>query len=301
MDWLRQAERVLSGIQLHINLPMARLTTFKIGGPADLVVEPVNLAELARVLDVCKALAVPWMVVGLGSNLLVRDKGIRGIVIKLAGDFLAVKAEGTEVTAGAGMALTDLAAYTASHGLAGLEFACGIPGSVGGAAYMNAGAYSGEISQVLTRVQCYDFVHGLRWYEQEALDFAYRHSRFQHASQVIVKLVFSLEVGNKEATLAKITELNAQRECKQPLELPSAGSVFRRPKGHYVGPLIEAAGLKGYSIGGAQVSLKHAGFIVNAGGATATDVLNLIRHIQTVIKAKYDVDLIPEVRVIGEE
>lgn len=301
MDWQRQATSILNGIRLWPSFPMARLTTFKIGGPADLVVEPDNLDQLIRVLEFCKAWSVPWMVIGLGSNLLVRDKGIRGIVIKLAGDFATVEIDKTEVTAGSGMLLADLAVYTASRGLTGLEFACGIPGSVGGAAYMNAGAYGGEMAQVLTRVQSYDLTHGLSWYTGDALEFSYRHSRFQEAPQVIVRLVFSLTIGDSNATLAKISELTRQRESKQPLEMPSAGSVFRRPEGYYVGPLIESAGLKGYTIGGAQVSPKHAGFIVNIGTATAADVLALIRHIQTVILDQYGVELIPEIRVVGEE
>lgn len=299
--WQQKARLALDGIKMEYDFPMTQLTTFKIGGPVDLLAMPENVDELGRVISFCREEKLPWMTIGLGSNLIIRDKGIRGVVIKLAGDFLSWRIDGTQVTAGAGGGLADLAKDTAGHGLTGLEFACGIPGSIGGAVFMNAGAYEGEISQVLSEVRAYDLEQGIVRYKAAELEFGYRKSLFQQKQQVILELVFNLQQGEAESVLSKIATLTCQRESKQPLEMPSAGSVFRRPEGYFVGPLIEAAGLKGYSMGGAQVSTKHAGFIVNTGGATAQNVLDLINHVQKVIKEKNGVDLIPEIKVMGEE
>jgi UDP-N-acetylmuramate dehydrogenase len=300
-DWRTKAETTLSGLKLTRDLPMSQLTTYKIGGPLDLLVEPSNLAELERTLSFCRDEKIPWVILGLGSNLLVRDKGIRGIGIKLAGEFVTWEANGTQITVGAGVTLADLAKRTAELGLSGLEFACGIPGSVGGAIFMNAGAYDGEMAQVVTEVQAYLPEQGLIRFSTPELQFGYRHSRFQHDPGIILKVILQLQSFDREASQAKIRELTCKRENSQPLDLPSAGSVFKRPQGYFVGPLITEAGLRGHSIGGAQVSTKHSGFIVNTGSATARDVLDLIAHIQQVIKAKYGVDLIPEYRILGEE
>jgi UDP-N-acetylmuramate dehydrogenase len=199
------------------------------------------------------------------------------------------------------MALAELAKKTAVLGLSGLEFACGIPGTVGGAVYMNAGAYDGEMAGVINGVQVIDPEKGLLWYEKTDLNMGYRLSRFQGSSQVIISAKFNLSSIKRESAEAKIARLTCQRESKQPLEMPSAGSVFRRPAGYYVGPLIEQSGLKGYMIGGAQVSIKHAGFIVNTGGATARDVLDLIKYVQKVVKQKHGVDLTPELKIVGQE
>ncbi len=299
--WQKNALQVLNGIKMRVDFPMAELTTFKIGGSIDLLVEPTEIEELARVLDFCKNEGIDWFVMGLGSNLLVSDKGIRGVGIKLQGSFAEWSANQEIVTAGAGVVLGDLSKGTACLGLAGLEFACGIPGSVGGAVFMNAGAYDGEMANVLSRVAAYSLETGLVWYEKTELELGYRHSRFQNSQQIIVWAEMKLHQIQAETAEAKIAELTCQRESKQPLKMPSAGSVFRRPEGYFVGPLIEQAGLKGFRIGGAQVSEKHAGFIVNAGGATAQDVLDLITHIQKVILEKNGVQLVPEIRVVGEE
>lgn len=300
-DWRERALSMLQGIKMIPDFPMSELTTFKIGGPVDLLIEPENIEQLIQTVQFCKAEHVVWMVVGLGSNLLVRDKGIRGIAIKLSGEFAEWKIEGIKVSSGAAVSLSELAKATACAGLSGLEFACGIPGTVGGAVYMNAGAYDGEISQVLTKAMVFDLQEGLIEYNKLDFDFGYRHSRFQAVEQIILRAEFELEAVAPESAQGRVAELTCKRESKQPLELPSAGSVFRRPEGYYVGPLLEQAGLKGYTIGGAQVSNKHAGFIVNIGGATAQDVLDLISHIQRTIKEQYGVDLVPEVRVVGEE
>ncbi|MCL6590726.1 MAG: UDP-N-acetylmuramate dehydrogenase [Firmicutes bacterium] len=299
--WRAKAETALSGLKLTRDLPMSKFTTYKIGGPLDLLVEPSNLEELQRTLSFCQEEQIPWVILGLGSNLLVRDKGIRGIGIKLAGEYAVWEATGTQATAGAGVALADLAKQTAGLGLSGLEFACGIPGSVGGAIFMNAGAYDGEMAQVVTEVQAYIPNQGLSLFSPPELQFGYRHSRFQQEPGIILKATLQLKACDREASKAKIRELTCKRESSQPLDLPSAGSVFRRPEGYFVGPLITEAGLRGYSIGGAQVSLKHSGFIVNTGTATAQDVLDLIAHIQQTVKAKFGVDLTPEYRILGEE
>jgi UDP-N-acetylmuramate dehydrogenase len=300
-SWQQKAKKVLKDLNTEPDYPMARLTTFQIGGPGDLLVEPVNLDQLRQVARFCQTEHLPWLVLGLGSNLLVRDKGVRGVVIKLGGEFAQWSVAGNRINAGAAAPLADLSRATAALGLTGLEFACGIPGSIGGAVYMNAGAYDSEISRVVAKVGAFDFEQGLLWYDRAAMEFGYRKSRLQAGRQIAVTVVFELQPSDAAAIGAKIATLTCQRETKQPLELPSAGSVFRRPEGYYVGPLIEQAGLKGYRIGGAQVSLIHAGFIVNVGGATAQNVLDLIEHIRMVIQARYGIDLAPEIKVIGEE
>jgi UDP-N-acetylmuramate dehydrogenase len=299
--WRQKAETALKGVKLEPDYPMALLTTFKIGGPVDLLAEPANPEQLRRVIDFCETEHLPWFVVGLGSNLLVRDKGVRGVAVKLGGEFGHFEVTGRQISAGAAVPLAELAKATAELGLAGLEFACGIPGSVGGAVYMNAGAYDGEIAQAVLRVQVFDSVAGLIWYDRAALQFGYRHSRLQVGNLIAVKVLLELQPGEPAAIAARIADLTQRRECKQPLDLPSAGSVFRRPEGYYVGPLLEEAGLKGCRVGGAQISTKHAGFIINAGGATARDVLDLIQQVRMVIQARYGADLVPELKVIGEE
>jgi UDP-N-acetylmuramate dehydrogenase len=299
--WQQKALETLKDIKVEINYPMAQLTTFKIGGPVDLLAEPVDVVQLQRVVRFCQAEQLPWMILGLGSNLLVRDKGVRGVAVKLGGEFAEWAADGNRITAGAAVPLVDLSKATVALGLSGLEFACGIPGSVGGAVYMNAGAYDGELAQVVVKAQAFDPEQGLVWHDRTALEFGYRRSRFQTQKQVAVKVVFELQPTAVSKIGAKIADLTCKRETKQPLELASAGSVFRRPEGYYVGPLIEQSGLKGYRIGDAQVSTKHAGFIVNVGAATAQDVLDLIQHIRTVVQARHGVDLTPEIRIIGEE
>jgi UDP-N-acetylmuramate dehydrogenase len=301
--WQEKARTVLTGIQLTPDILMAQLTTFKIGGPLDLLAEPRNTDELGRVLRFCRTENVPYLVIGLGSNLLVRDKGIRGVGIKLRGDFERWEREGERIKAGAGVILADLAKETACMGLKGLEFACGIPGSLGGAIFMNAGAYDGEMSQIVVSAEAYDTRNEqLISFQNTQLDFGYRHSRFQNEpEQIITGITLQLQLSDVQSTSGKVTDFTCRRESSQPLNMPSAGSVFRRPEGYFVGPLIIEAGLKGFCIGGAQVSEKHSGFIVNQGNATAADVLGLIAHIRQTIKQKVGVDLIPEYRIVGEE
>jgi UDP-N-acetylmuramate dehydrogenase len=302
-SWQEKARIILSGIQLVQDMPMSQLTTFKIGGPLDLLTEPRNVDELGRIIQFCRVENLPWLVIGLGSNLLVRDKGIRGVGIKLGGEFSRWEVAGSRIKVGAGVVLADLAKETASIGLTGLEFACGIPGSTGGAIFMNAGAYDGEMSKIVASVEAYNSRTGQQIsYQNTELNFGYRHSRFQdEPGNIITGLTLQLQQSDAQSTTGKVTELTCRRESSQPLDMPSAGSVFRRPEGYFVGPIITEAGLKGFSIGGARVSDKHSGFIVNQGNATAADVLALIAHIQRAVKERAGVDLTPEYRIVGED
>ncbi len=303
VSWQEKARTALSGIKLVQDIPMSRLTTFKIGGPLDLLTEPQNIDELGRIIKFCRDENVPWLVIGLGSNLLVRDRGIRGVGIKLGGDFSLWEVVDDRITSGAGVVLADLARETACLGLTGLEFACGIPGSIGGAIFMNAGAYDGEMSKIVVAAEAFDTLNfQMMSFPNTELDFEYRHSCFQNEpSNIITGITLQLQRSDPKSTTGKVTELTCRRESSQPLDMPSAGSVFRRPEGYYVGPLITESGLKGFSIGGAQVSEKHSGFIVNQGGATAADVLALITHIRQKVKERVGVDLVPEYRIVGED
>jgi len=281
--------------QRHV--PMPGLTTLRLGGPAQMVLEPENADQAALVLRAAHAEMIPVMALGRGSNLLVRDGGIPGIVLSTRRmNRLAI--DGHTLTAGAGVPLSVLAKRAAEAGLAGLAFAGGIPGSVGGAVLMNAGAYNGEMSQVIARVS------GLRMdgtaftYTAEEMGFAHRTSRLQDEDCLITEAVFALTDGDPEQILAEIAELNRRRREKQPLELPSAGSTFKRPANGYASAMIDQCGLKGFRIGGAQVSEKHAGFCVNLGG-TASDLLQLMDHVQKTVLDATGTLLEPEVRIVG--
>ncbi|KYZ77595.1 UDP-N-acetylenolpyruvoylglucosamine reductase [Anaerosporomusa subterranea] len=280
--------------------PMVNHTTFRIGGPADWLVLPASVEEITAVLAVAKAAAVPVTVLGRGSNVLVSDKGIRGLVLRLGKHMSRIRHEGTTLFAGAGASLGDVSRYAAKLSLTGLEFAIGIPGTIGGAVFMNAGAYEGEMRQVVSAVTAICPDGGLARYCGEALAFSYRHSVFSDNKCLICEVELQLTPGDETAIRAKMDECTFRRNSKQPVELPSAGSVFKRPPGYYAGTLIEQTGLKGLTVGGAQVSEKHAGFIVNIGGATASDVMNLIREVQSRVYEKFSVRLEPEVRQIGE-
>ena len=297
-DQLRQK---IPAASVKQNEPMKKYTSFKIGGPADVLVFPASLEEIRFVAATCRQFAVPLTIIGRGSNLLVRDKGIRGVVIKLDGNLAYMKREGSHVIAGAGVFLKDLAEQTAAWGLAGFEFAVGIPGTLGGAIVMNAGAYTGEIKDVVSRVTVVDKAGDIHNFHRDELEFGYRSSPFQTGEYIVAEAELRLIPDEPEAIRARIKDMTTRRESRQPLAYPSAGSTFKRPPGYFAGTLIEQTGLKGLRHGGAQVSEKHAGFIVNAGGATAADVLALIEEVQRRVKEKFDVELHPEVRVIGEE
>ena len=287
--------------ELLLEEPMAKHTSFRIGGPADVLAQPGNEAELAALLKRAADHAVPVTLVGNGSNLLVRDKGIRGLVIKLSNLFSSITVAGNVLTFGSGISLAMASKKAASLSLSGLEFAVGIPGTIGGAVYMNAGAYDGEMAKVVTSVQVMDRQGQSSQLKAEELDFSYRHTALQNSGLIVTSVTGSLQPGEAESIKAKMDDFSQRRIAKQPLELPSAGSMFKRPVGYFAGTLIEQTGLKGYTVGGAQVSTKHAGFVVNVGGATAKDVLQLIRDVQDRVLAVQGVQLEPEVLVLGEE
>ncbi len=287
--------------QFLMDEPMRLHTTFEIGGPADFLIFPSTVEELQQVLRLIHEYELPLVILGNGSNVLVRDKGIRGAVVKFNGPMSSVRVEGNRLVAGAGALLKDVSAAAAAHSLTGLEFACGIPGSIGGAIFMNAGAYDGEMKNVADMVRTVDKLGGTHSYSREQLELGYRHSIFQTNGEAVYEVELLLQPGDKAAIDAKIADYTQRRESKQPLEMPSAGSTFKRPTGYYAGTLIDQTGLKGLSVGGAQVSTKHAGFVVNKGGATAADVLGLIHEVQRRIREAHGVDLQPEVRIIGEE
>ena len=287
--------------ELLLEEPMAKHTSFRIGGPADVLAQPADEAELAALLKRAGEYAVPVTLVGNGSNLLVRDKGIRGLVIKLSNSFSSITVDGNVLTFGSGISLAMASKKAASLSLSGMEFAVGIPGTIGGAVYMNAGAYDGEMAKVVTSVRVMDREGKISELKASELAFAYRHTALQNSGLIVTSVTVSLQPGEEESIKAKMDDFSQRRISKQPLELPSAGSMFKRPPGYFAGTLIEQTGLKGYTVGGAQVSQKHAGFVVNVGGATAKDVLQLISDVQSKVFAAHGVRLEPEVLVLGEE
>ena len=280
--------------------PMARHTTFRVGGPADVLFMPEGADQLIAALEAARSAGVPAYVIGNGSNLIVRDGGVRGLVIAIGEGMSEIARCGDTVEAQAGAALARVAAFAQSEGLAGLEFASGIPGTLGGGCAMNAGAYGGQLSDVLIDARVLTG-GAVRTLSREDMQMGYRTSLPLRTGGIVLSARFALTPGAPEAIAARMRELNARRRDKQPLNLPSAGSTFKRPEGHFAGALIEQAGLKGLSVGGAQVSQKHAGFIVNAGGATASDVLALIAEVQDAVQARSGIRLETEVRVLGED
>lgn len=280
--------------------PMKNHTTFKVGGKADFVVMPENEEQLLTVLRLAKSENVPVTVVGNGSNLLVGDGGIRGIVILISRKMSNVTFDETAVTAQSGILLSQLAAKIAAKSLTGFEFASGIPGSLGGAAAMNAGAYGEEMSGVISDITYVDAENGVKTISAKDCNFGYRRTFFTGTDYIITKCTLKLKRGNPDEIRAKTEELRSRRLSKQPLDKPSAGSTFKRPEGYFAGALIQQANLKGFSIGGAKISEKHAGFIINDGGATAADILKLVKYTQKTVEEKFGVRLEPEVKIIGD-
>ena len=280
--------------------PMSRHTSFKIGGPAELLVMPEDAGQAAGVLSVCRLEGVPCFVMGKGSNLLVGDGGIDGVVLKLANGFdrVNVQTDGT-VTADSGVSLARLASRAQEAGLTGLEFAHGIPGSLGGAVFMNAGAYGGEMKDVVTSMDVLTGDGSVETLTGEEMAFGYRSSVIQQTGGIVIKVRLTLSNGEPDAVLGKMRDLDARRKAKQPLEFPSAGSTFKRPPGYFAGKLVMDSGLAGFAVGGAQVSPKHCGFIVYTGGAAARDVLAVIEHVKRVVMNKFGVVLEPEVKLVG--
>lgn len=303
MSVISVAEQLSAGLTnpVKVNEPMSKHTTFRIGGPADYMAQPKSITELIFALKKAEELGLPVTVIGNGSNLLVRDKGIRGLVIKLGNALTDFEAAGNRIKVGSGVSLALTGHKAAKLGLTGMEFACGIPGSIGGAVYMNAGAYDGEMSNIVREVQVLKPNGMLATLDAQALDFGYRHSAIQGSGMLVLSVTLELQQGDEASINAKMADFNQRRISKQPLELPSAGSTFKRPPGYFAGTLIDQNGLKGYTVGGAQVSPKHAGFVVNIGNATAADVLQLIKDVQTKVYDTNGVKLEPEVLIIGEE
>lgn len=286
--------------RIKLNEPMKGYTSFNIGGCADRFVLVENETELAGVLKVLKESNEPFFLLGNGSNILVSDKGFRGTVIKLCKDFLDIKVENDTITAGAGVSLSMLAKAAMNNSLSGLEFASGIPGTVGGALFMNAGAYGGEMKQVVTKVWALDSEADTIVLDNEEMDFGYRHSVLKDKGFIATRCTVKLVHGDGELIRAQIHELAVKRKEKQPLEYPSAGSTFKRPEGYFAGKLIEDSGLGGYTVGGAQVSEKHKGFVINRNDASASDVRKLIEDVIETVKEKQGVVLEPEVIFLGD-
>ena len=276
-------------------------TTFKIGGPADLFIEPITMAELSFALHTIHEFDLPVTIIGCGSNILVKDGGIRGAVVSVRHMTQIMDCNDNTLCIGSGYMLKDASEFAWKNGLTGLEFAIGIPGTLGGAVFMNAGAYDGEMSHVVTAVRAVDFQGHIKEYDASHLDSGYRHSVFHDNHEVIGEVIMTLKPGDKNAIKARMDELTEKRESKQPLEFASAGSTFKRPPGYFAGTLIEQTGLKGLSVGDAQVSHKHAGFVINTGSASAKDVLDLIAEVQRRVYDQHGVHLEPEVRMIGED
>ncbi len=282
------------------NADMRQYTTLKLGGTADWLAFPRSAAEIAELFAEAGAAGLPVTVIGHGSNVLVLDGGIRGLVIRIDKNMKNIRREGNRLTAAAGAMLGAVAGFAAENGLTGLEFASGIPGTVGGAVTMNAGAYGGEMKDVVVRVDGILPDGTEMSLSGEEMQFGYRRSAVKDLNLIVTEVTMELAEGDPAAIRAKMSELNRQRAEKQPLDVPSAGSTFKRPEGFYAAALIDQCGLKGYSVGGAQVSMKHAGFLVNSGDSSR-DYLELVRTVQRIVRERAGVELEPEIRIIGEE
>ena len=287
-----------AGVDFLRDAPMKNYTTFRIGGPADILITAKSINELKEILLILKSENMPYMILGNGSNLLVRDEGLRMALIKLSGDFKEIGTKESTITCGAGVTLSKLCTFAHSNSLSGLEFAFGIPGTVGGAVYMNAGAYGGEMKDVLTEVTFLTKDGEILTKSVDELSLSYRYSIFKETGDIVLSARFTLSQDSKEEIKARMDDFMNRRVTKQPLEYPSAGSVFKRPEGAFAGALIEQCNFKGYSIGGAQVSEKHSGFIVNRGEASCQDVLDLILLIQNTVREKTGFELEREIILI---
>lgn len=287
--------------EMLIDEPMKKHTTFEIGGPVDLMILPSTEEEIKLAVDICKDKKLPYMVMGNGSNMLVRDSGIRGVIIKINDNYNNIEVNKNEIHAESGALLKAVSETALKASLTGFEFAIGIPGSLGGAITMNAGAYGGEMKDAVKSVRVLD-KHGIiKEFSNKEMNFRYRGSRVPDEELIVLKVIFDLELSRKEIIRAQMDELTHKRTQKQPLEYPSGGSTFKRPEGYYAGKLIDDSGLRGLRYGGAQVSQKHCGFIINAGNASCKDVLNLIKVIKKTVRDNFDVELEREIKLLEEE
>ena len=296
---LEAIQRFVPCENIRLQEPMADHTTFRIGGPADCFVQLENEQQLKNLRRYLGLAGVPFFVMGNGSNLLVDDSGYRGVILQIGSGMSNISVEGCRIVAQAGASLAQTARRALEYGLTGLEFASGIPGTVGGGVVMNAGAYGGEMCQVVTQVTVVNEDGETMELDNETMEFGYRNSVIRHSTFIVTEVVFSLEHGDREAIQARMEELAARRREKQPLEYPSAGSTFKRPEGYFAGKLIMEAGFRGFQTGGARVSDKHCGFIINTGNATARDVLDVIARVQAGVKDKFNVDLETEIVCLG--
>ena len=280
--------------------PMSSHTTFRIGGPAEVFLMPESYEQIRSALALCREEGLPYFVLGNGSNLLVSDSGYRGVIIQMDRNMGDIELKGTEIRACAGALLSSVAAAARKASLTGFEFAGGIPGTLGGAVVMNAGAYGGEMKDVLREVTVMTKEGDIRVIPSDRLELGYRTSIIKKTGYLVLEAVISLEKGDPQAIQEKTKELASKRTEKQPLDYPSAGSTFKRPEGYFAGKLIMDSGLRGFRVGGAQVSEKHCGFVINTGGATAKDVKELMDHVIRTVKEKYNITLEPEVKFLGE-
>lgn len=300
MEIVKQIKEELAGIEILFNEPLKQYTYTKVGGAADYLAFPRNQYELKRIVTFANAQEIPWMVLGNSSNIIVRDSGIEGFVI-MFDHFHDIRVNGYVIEAEAGAKLIDVTHVARYHSLTGFEFACGIPGSIGGAVYMNAGAYGGEIAHILQSCKVLTPEGEIKTLTAEELAFGYRHSKIQETGDVVISAKFALAPGNYDQIDQEMARLTHLRELKQPLEYPSCGSVFKRPVGHFAGQLISEAGLKGHRIGGVEVSEKHAGFMINVDHGTAKDYEDLIAHVIATVEKSAGVTLEREVRIIGKD
>ena len=298
-NFLEHLKQVIPEESIRLEEPMKNHTTFRIGGNADYFVS-ASKEQLTKILAVAKQDEVPVTIIGNGSNLLVKDGGIRGLVVEIGKSMEDIQVHGNCITAGAGALLSKIARAAADAGLSGLEFASGIPGSLGGAVVMNAGAYGGEMKQVLVSAKVLDKDGEEKTLSNEELELSYRHSCIEEKGYIVVEATIQLNPREKEQILEEMEDIRKRRLAKQPLEFPSAGSTFKRPEGYFAGKLIQDCGLSGYAVGGAQVSEKHNGFVINKGNATAQDVQNLIKDVKKEVYRQFQVELVPEVKIIGE-
>lgn len=286
---------------IYLNEPMKLHTSFRIGGPADIMAKPSDVKQLKALCAVCRDTGTPYTILGNGSNVLVSDAGIEGVVILLLDNFARIRVEDNIITAQAGALLSQIGSTALRHSLTGFEFACGIPGTLGGACIMNAGAYGGELKDVLLGVTAMDECGNIRKYEPHEMQLGYRSSRFAKEGLIVLEAGLQLQKGSSEEIAACMKDLAARRREKQPVEMPSAGSAFKRPEGCFAGKLIMDSGLRGFAVGDAAVSQKHCGFVVNTGDATAADVLELMREVSERVNKQFGVVLEPEIKIIGRK
>lgn len=295
----QEIERLLAKEQVKKEEPMSRHTTFRVGGPAEYYVTPA-IAQIPQIVNLCKEYEIPLTIIGNGSNLLVADNGLRGVVLEIGKAASGIKlVDGEDLVVQAGTLLSETANFAAKNGLAGMEFAAGIPGTIGGAVMMNAGAYGGEMKDILSGVRVLTLDGEVRVRPAEELELSYRHSRMMEEQEIVLEARINLTQDSSAAIRVRMDELRQKRVEKQPLEYPSAGSTFKRPEGHFAGKLIEDAGLRGFRVGDAQVSEKHCGFVINRGNATAAQIIELMQRVQERVLEMSGVVLEPEVRLLG--